>query len=90
MSFTHSEITVEEQEPRVRTNTKKIWKVVSSLLVGSSATFFPNSLPAGVTESFEIEKDIWLCFVGQRCEKAGRAESASPSRLKAGSPEEQG
>lgn len=47
-------------------------------------------MPAGVTENLEIEKDIWPCFVGQRCGEAGRTESASPSRLKEGSPEEQG
>lgn len=42
MNFTHLEITVEEQEPTARTNTKEIWRVVSSLLVCSSATFFPT------------------------------------------------
>jgi hypothetical protein len=37
---THLEITEEEEEPRARANFKRIWRVVSPLLVPLSATLF--------------------------------------------------
>lgn len=62
MGFMLSEITKEKQEPIARTKTKRIWNLVSWLLVPPSATLFPSLYLQGVTEHPEIEEGLWTCF----------------------------
>lgn len=62
MGFTLSEITKEKQEPRARTKTKRLWSLVSWLLVPPSATLFPSLHLQGVRENPEIEEGLWTCF----------------------------
>lgn len=57
LSFTHSEITEEGQEPQT-TNIKRIWSLVSPVLVSSSTTLFPSSAPVGFNRNSETEEGL--------------------------------
>lgn len=79
-----SEITKEKQEPRVRTNTKRICLVVACTTI---CYLVPQSVPAGCNRKPWNRRGP-LGLFWQRCGEA-RTESASPSKLKAGSQGEQ-